>query len=222
MKKGCNLEQHPFGFYIPEDSENLILGSFPPREFTQSKKISKETWFYGSPKNDFWRILEIIYRKDLKLKKDKKDLLKKIKTGMGDIIIQCNRMDNNNSDQNLTDIKYNSKLMDIIKSGKIKNIYFTSRYVEKGFYKIISKIIKNEPDEEDNDIVKYFAIKDSSGKIKTITLLSPSRSINRFIAGLKKYKEFKNSGVCTSSDSMKSFIDFKSKQYYKYLPKLNP
>lgn len=51
------IEQHPLGFFLPERTRVLMLGSFPP---------PKERWsmdfYYPNFQNDMWRILGIIFQ----------------------------------------------------------------------------------------------------------------------------------------------------------------
>ncbi|MDR1403781.1 MAG: uracil-DNA glycosylase family protein [Tannerellaceae bacterium] len=52
-------ERHPLGFFLPEHTKILMLGSFPP---------PKERWsmnfYYPNFQNDMWRILGIIFYAD--------------------------------------------------------------------------------------------------------------------------------------------------------------
>ena len=50
-----NILTHPFKPIIFEDSEILILGTFP------SIKSFENEFYYGHPKNQFWNILSIIF-----------------------------------------------------------------------------------------------------------------------------------------------------------------
>jgi G:T/U-mismatch repair DNA glycosylase len=55
MKKQL-IEKHPLGFFLPKNTQILMLGSFPPK---------KERWsmdfYYPNFQNDMWRILGIIF-----------------------------------------------------------------------------------------------------------------------------------------------------------------
>lgn len=52
-------EQHPLGFFLPDNTKVLMLGSFPP---------PKERWsmnfYYPNFQNDMWRILGIVFYSD--------------------------------------------------------------------------------------------------------------------------------------------------------------
>ncbi len=50
------IEEHPLGFFLPENAQILMLGSFPPK---------KERWsmnfYYPNIQNDMWRIMGLIF-----------------------------------------------------------------------------------------------------------------------------------------------------------------
>lgn len=124
------LEKHPYGEFVPENAQYLILGSFP------GKKQPGNNWFYSSPRNQFWPILEKVYGRKLDTKVKKQRLLADLKTAMADIILSCERKKKSNLDMNLTNITYNtSGVQEIVKNNDIEKIYFSSRFVEEGFKK---------------------------------------------------------------------------------------
>lgn len=122
------LETHPFGNFVPPLAKYLILGSFT------GKLVARNDWFYSTPRNQFWKILETIYRTDVKTKVQKIELLTKHQIAMADIIYSCERSKNSNLDINLINITYNFKGLDkILKNNKIKQIFFTSKFVENKY-----------------------------------------------------------------------------------------
>jgi hypoxanthine-DNA glycosylase len=124
-------ETHPFGNFVPKNAKYLIIGSFPGKP----NKIN--TWFYGNKRNQFWPILESVYKTKLDTVPQKKKLLKRQQIAVTDIIFSCVRSNDNNSDTNLKQITYNSKAIeDILNKNKIEKIFFTSRFVEKLFKKV--------------------------------------------------------------------------------------
>ena len=128
---------------MPENAQYLILGSFV------AKKSPEYDWFYSTKRNQFWPILENIYDKELKTKKQKKDLLKELHISMTDIIKSCERKKSNSSDINLVNIKYNKKgIKKILSKNKIEKIFFTSRFVEKGYRRVFKECIDKYPDIE--------------------------------------------------------------------------
>ena len=131
------LEKHPFGNFIPANTQYLFLGSFA------GKKVYGYDWFYGSKRNQFWAILEEVYKVSLKTKTDKQDLFKRLRMAITDIILECERKSNSNLDMNLTNIVFNTKaIIGILTKNRIRRIYFSSRFVEKLFKRQFSDIIQ--------------------------------------------------------------------------------
>ncbi len=136
-------EIHPFGNFVPKNSRYLILGSFP------GKPDKTNDWFYGSIKNQFWTILESVYRVKLDTKVKKQALLGKLHFAIADIILSCSRDLNTNSDTNLANIIFNTKaILRILNENKIQEIFFTSRFVEKLFNKQFPNITEVHPEIE--------------------------------------------------------------------------
>ena len=52
-------ELHPLGFFLPENTRLLMLGSFPP----QKKRWSME-FYYPNWNNDMWRIVGLLFFND--------------------------------------------------------------------------------------------------------------------------------------------------------------
>lgn len=125
-------EQHPFEPFIPENSTKLVLGSFPGKESTQSKR--ENDWFYCAARNQFWKILETVFDKNLSTKEAKQKLFEENKIAITDILYSCTRRDNKNSDENLINKEYNKRaIKEILTSQNIKTILFTSKSVHKEF-----------------------------------------------------------------------------------------
>lgn len=140
------LETHPFGDFLPPKIRYLLLGSFTSRTYLTDPKI--HDWFYGSPRNQFWRIIEAIYGSELKDTQAKKDLLTSLETGITDIIYQCERSKGNSLDANLINIVYNPNLESIIKEKNIQQLFFTSRYVEGLYRKAFKSLLTDLPELE--------------------------------------------------------------------------
>jgi len=131
------IEKHPFEPFVPEQSEILILGSFPGKESTQTSRA--DDWFYGANRNQFWKIVELVYSKELNNKASKQELFKVLKIAITDIITSCERKDNKNSDKNLFNKKYNGEIEKIIDRHQIQKILFTSKTVYLEFLENFSK-----------------------------------------------------------------------------------
>jgi hypoxanthine-DNA glycosylase len=129
------LETHPYPPFVPKEADYLLLGSFP------GILNSGYHWYYSSPRNQFWPILERVYGLKLSTKKSKQQLFTRLHLAVTDIIYQCRRLKNNNSDTNLTDIVFNtSAISEILAQNKISVIYFSGRFVENKFRKLFKNI----------------------------------------------------------------------------------
>jgi hypoxanthine-DNA glycosylase len=134
MRKAV-VETHPFEAFIPKHITCLIVGSFPGKEQTQC--IPDETdWFYGAPKNQLWKVLEIVYGRELKDRQQKQQLFEEAGIGMTDIIKSCVRLEGTNLDDNLEIKEYNKGVIEAILKKHEPKVLFTSRFVEKEFKKI--------------------------------------------------------------------------------------
>ena len=138
------IETHPFKPFVPANATVLIVGSFPGRDITQ-KKLSKDDWFYGTKRNQFWNIISGVYDIELKTAADKKQLFTAKGIAIADIILHARRNAINNSDTNLEVIAYNDKaIKKILAHASFKYIFFTSKFVEKHFLKIFPGIKNGE------------------------------------------------------------------------------
>ena len=129
------IETHPYGSFVPPNARYLLLGSFA------AKPEPGYDWFYSTRRNQFWSILEKIYGFSLTDKKSKQQLFTKLELAVADIISQCERQKNNNSDTNLVNIVYDvDGINKILHQNNIRKIYFSSRYVESQFKRIFKAI----------------------------------------------------------------------------------
>lgn len=134
------VENNPFGSYIPKNATVLIIGSFPGREQTQVS-IDNEQWFYGAKRNQFWKIISEVYQTELLCKSDKQNLFNKFGIGITDILLNVRRRNNSNLDGNLEIIEYNDKaIREILRESTFKSIFLTSKFVGKHFIKLFPEI----------------------------------------------------------------------------------
>jgi len=134
------IETHPFKAFIPENITAIIVGSFPGREVTH-KILSENEWFYGSKRNQFWKIISGAYETDLTTKMQKENLFKKHGIGIVDIFLKVKRKEDNNMDSNLEVVELNDRAIKIIlQNPNITSIFFTSKFVEKAFMKMFPEI----------------------------------------------------------------------------------
>lgn len=98
-----STEQHPLGFFLPENTKLLMLGSFPPPRARWSMEF-----YYPNIINDMWRILGLIFYQNkeyfLKTKKafDKERseaFCREKGIGLGDTAVEIIRLKANASDK---------------------------------------------------------------------------------------------------------------------------
>lgn len=129
------IEHHPFAPFVPPRMKCLILGSFPGKEQTRGG-LDENAWFYGSPFNQLWRILEVAYSRELKTKEAKQSLFKEAGIGITDIFKTVIRTANSNVDENLQIVEYDKAEIERLLRDYRPPVWCTSRYVEKEFKKM--------------------------------------------------------------------------------------
>jgi len=125
----CLLQplNHPFKPIIDKNSKILILGTFPSIK-------SFENFYYGHPKNQFWKILASVYEENIPLTKEEKiDFILRHNLALWDIIKTCKRK--NSSDKNLEVLELNDIKKLLFEYPNIKKICFTSKTAQKLFNK---------------------------------------------------------------------------------------
>ena len=130
-----NVEHHPFASFVPPRMKVLILGSFPGKEQTRGG-LDENAWFYGSPYNQLWRILEVAYGRELKNKEAKQRLFKEAGIGITDIFKSVIRTAGSSVDENLQVVEYNKSEIERILKDYRPQVLCTSRFVEKEFKKM--------------------------------------------------------------------------------------
>ena len=128
------IETHPFEAFVPDNIKCLVVGSFPGKD--QTGDIDETRWFYGAPRNQLWRILEIVYQRELKIRQQKQRLFEEAGIGMTDLIKSCSRKEGNNLDENLEIKEYNKEAIHEILTQYRPKVLFTSRFVEKEFKRL--------------------------------------------------------------------------------------
>ena len=76
---------HPFNPVVFQDTQILILGSFP------SIQSFEKNFYYAHPRNQFWKILEKVTTYPVNNRDQKIWLLKACKFGLWDMIRTCSR-----------------------------------------------------------------------------------------------------------------------------------
>jgi len=76
--------QHPFPPLFSEESNTLILGSFP------SVKSREAMFFYGHPQNRFWKLIALLYGEDTPQNiEEKRRLILSHRLALWDSIASC-------------------------------------------------------------------------------------------------------------------------------------
>ena len=126
---------HSLPIFINEDSEILILGSFP------SVKSREVMFYYGHPQNRFFKVLPRVFNEhvDLVTIEEKKAFLKKHKIALYDVIEECD-IDGSN-DSSIKNVKPADILGILREFSSIKVIGITGGKAKKLFDKyILNKI----------------------------------------------------------------------------------
>jgi hypoxanthine-DNA glycosylase len=127
------IETHPFGAFLPDDVEYLIVGTFPGKQFSQLSAeevwADEMAWSYGG-RNQFWAIMEQLYGVTLTTRAEKQDLFRSLHIGMMDLILSCSRKNDSNLDNNLENITWNTAAFEkLLIEKEIKKIFCTGKGV---------------------------------------------------------------------------------------------
>lgn len=152
----------------------MIIGSFPIGKFSDPSrrheiKEHEIDFFFGGEKNLLWKLLADTFHVKLTDKRAIESFLRKEKIGVGDVIRSCVRNEGRASDKDLLDIEWNSDLIHDLRKNRIERLYFTSKTVERWFFRLF-------PD---------------AGDIETFTLISPSAQSARALGGDAEFKSWR-------------------------------
>ena len=118
---------HPFPPLYDENSQILILGSFP------SVKSREAMFFYGHPQNRFWKVASRIFGAQVPETIDeKKKFLLSNKIALWDVIASCEIK--GSSDSSIKNAVPND-LSEIFKKADIKHIFVNGKTAEKYYNK---------------------------------------------------------------------------------------
>lgn len=120
---------HPIKPVYDENSEILILGSFP------SVRSREEGFFYGNPTNRFWKVLGSIYGEDVpKSIEAKTSFLLKHGIALWDVISSCDI--SGSSDSTIKNVTAND-IRPIIDRSHIGRIFVNGKKAEEYYGKYI-------------------------------------------------------------------------------------
>ena len=111
--------EHPFKPIVFQDTQTLILGSFP------SIKSFDNNFYYAHPRNQFWKLLESVTGYPVNNRDQKIWLLKESKIGLWDMIQNCSR--DNSLDASLEDEEVNDLAAFLETHSNIKKVAFTGK-----------------------------------------------------------------------------------------------
>lgn len=113
------MEYHTFEPVYDSNSKILILGTFP------SVKSREVGFYYGHPKNRFWRVLASVFNEDLPVTiEEKKTLLKKHNIALYDVCKACTI--HSSSDASIKEV-VPADLSIIFNKTNIKAIFFDGK-----------------------------------------------------------------------------------------------
>ena len=117
-----------------DDSEVLILGSFPSKESRELKS------YYSNKGNSFWNIICEYYNEPLPNDSEKKDILRKHHIAVWDMIESCEIV--GSSDKKIKDPEYHkvSEIQDLLDQSEIKKIIINGRTLDKKYKKYFGGI----------------------------------------------------------------------------------
>lgn len=116
---------HPFSPIVFQDTQTLILGSFP------SIQSFEKNFYYAHPRNQFWKILQAVTDYPINNRDQKIWLLKENKLGLWDMIKQCSR--DNSLDSSLEGEEVNDLEHFLEVHPSIKKLAFTGKKAQKLF-----------------------------------------------------------------------------------------
>ncbi len=127
---------HPFPPLFDENSEILILGSFP------SVKSREQMFFYGHPQNRFWRVVSAVCNAEAPVTiEEKRAFLLQNKIALWDVIASCDI--SGSSDGSIKNVTAND-LTVITDNASIRQIFVNGKAAEKYYNKYIRDTVSRD------------------------------------------------------------------------------
>ncbi len=127
-------ETHTFPPVYDEYSMILILGSFP------SVKSREEGFFYGHPRNRFWKVISSIYEKEEpQTIEEKKALLLECRIALWDVIASCEI--EGSADSSIENVVVND-LTPILSNSMVTRIMVNGKTAAKLYHKYLYPVTK--------------------------------------------------------------------------------
>lgn len=128
------MATHNFPPLFSENSEILILGSFP------SVKSREVKFFYGHPQNRFWRVLAAVFEKNVPQSiEEKRKFLLENKIALWDVIKSCDI--EGSSDSSIKNVVPND-ISHILNNSSVKRIFVNGRTSEKYYNRFLRNTLK--------------------------------------------------------------------------------
>ena len=122
---------HPFEPVYDEQSEILILGTFP------SVKSRENAFYYGHPQNRFWKVLAALYQEDCPSTiEDKKAFLLRHHIALWDVVKSCEIK--GSADSSIQNVIPND-IAKLCNKTKIKAVYCNGKKAKSLFDRYIGK-----------------------------------------------------------------------------------
>ena len=120
---------HPFGPLFSPESRTLILGSFP------SVKSREQNFFYGHPRNRFWKVIAALYGQDAPGSvAEKRELILSHGLALWDSVSSC--VITGSSDASIREVRPND-LRIILDGAPIERIFCNGRKSHEMYEKYI-------------------------------------------------------------------------------------
>lgn len=134
--------KHPYGPFIPEGADKLIIGTIPPYRFCQEDELFSDdvNFYYGSKDNYFWEIMSEITGSTLHYENtedaimERKDILTRLHTGVTDIVECCIHKNGKSSDSSLEIITTKDIARLLSDYPNIQQLIYTSKFVASQMY----------------------------------------------------------------------------------------
>lgn len=127
---------HPIAPVFDSESKVLILGSFP------SVKSREEGFFYGHPRNRFWKVTSNVFGEDIPCSiEEKKAFLLRNHLALWDVIGSCNI--EGSSDSSIRNVTVND-ISVILDLADIKAIYLNGRKAYELYQKYLYPVTCRE------------------------------------------------------------------------------
>lgn len=127
---------HPIEPVYNENSRILILGSFP------SVKSREEMFFYGHPRNRFWKVLAAVFDSEIPgTVEEKREFLLKNGIALWDVIGSCEVT--GSSDSSIRNVLPND-LYKILHHAPVERIFLNGKTAEKYYKKYLEKTVPLE------------------------------------------------------------------------------